>query len=171
MQAKHIAVGALALTLALAAAGCSSRPAGQEKEGTAGADMGNMDMGGNKDMQGMDMGGGEDMQGMEMGGHNERTYDVPADAPRMEVSMKNMRFNPSEFKIKAGEPVRFAVRNDDSVAHDFMLTGENGFDTGLLQPGETKEIGWIPEKPGTYEAFCSQPGHKDLGMTAKIVVE
>lgn len=195
MQAKRIALGILAVTLALAAAGCSSRPAGQEKEGAAGqptagaqtspeapgdkgaaekgqagepgADMGNMDMQGRGDM-----GGGKDMQGMGgMGGHNERTYDVPPDAPKTQVSMKNMRFNPSEFKLKAGEPVRFAIANEDSVAHDFMLDGENGFDTGVLQPGDKKEIGWIPEKPGTYEAYCSQPGHKQLGMTARIVVE
>ncbi len=199
MHVKRLAIVSLALVLGLVAAGCAQKsgPGGgkeqtgaaqQQQEATApgggaqGAKDSGMDMGGkdsSMDMAGkdggMDMGGGKDMQGMGgmggMAGHNERTYDVPPDAPKIEVSMKNVRFNPAEFRLKAGEPVRFAVGNDDTVAHDFMLDGENGFDTGVLQPGDKKEIGWIPEKPGTYEAYCSQPGHKDLGMTAKIVVE
>ncbi len=178
MKGKVVILVALlgSLVVALLAAGCSKNatgPTGAKPEATAepappSEKKEPVPPGEQKDMQNMKKGEAEKHGETEE--HGERSYDVPPDAPRLEIAMKNMRFDPPEFRLRVKEPVRFAVSNGDSVAHDFMVTGENGFDTGLLQPGEKKEIGWIPEKPGTYEAFCSVPGHRELGMTARITV-
>ena len=39
----------------------------------------------------------------------------------------------------------------------------------MVQPGESGQLTVTPQK-GTYELWCSVPGHKELGMDLKIQV-
>lgn len=183
-MSKKALVAAGLMILALVVAGCGgkqdtsgasdSSQVEQTSKPPKGADQtGSMDGMGGQDMQ-KPMEGMSDMAGRgegEGGGHNEKTYDVPAGAPQVAVKMKDIKFEPARIELKVGEPIRFVVENGDAVPHDFMLMGENGFDTGALEANAKKEIGWIPEQAGTYQAYCSQPGHKEAGMTAELVVK
>jgi len=38
------------------------------------------------------------------------------------------------------------------------------------EPGATNNLTFTPTKPGTYEFFCTVPGHKDAGMVGTMVV-
>jgi uncharacterized cupredoxin-like copper-binding protein len=51
--------------------------------------------------------------------------------------------------------------------HDHMMEG-NIVDTA---PGETKTLVWQFTKPGTFEFACNYPGHAEVGMEGKIVVQ
>jgi uncharacterized cupredoxin-like copper-binding protein len=82
----------------------------------------------------------------------------------------------SEFKIElpkiavhAGR-VTFDVQNDGKIQHDLVVQG-NGVDakTPLLDAGESKTLS-VDLKPGTYDLFCSVPGHKEAGMDVKLTV-
>jgi len=82
----------------------------------------------------------------------------------------------TEFKIAlpriavhAGR-VTFDVRNDGKIPHDLVVQG-NGVDakTPLLNAGESATL-TVDLKPGTYDLFCSVPGHKEAGMDVKLTV-
>lgn len=87
------------------------------------------------------------------------------------VFMREFEFEPRPLKVKAGM-VRFRLVNRGTVDHDFgipSLQGHNEHETHLVKPGETKVVE-IEMKPGTYEAVCTIPGHKEAGMTVMIEV-
>ena len=82
----------------------------------------------------------------------------------------------TEFKIAlpkiavhAGR-VTFDVQNDGKIPHDLVVQG-NGVDakTPLLDAGQSKTLS-VDLKPGTYDLFCSVPGHKEAGMDVKLTV-
>jgi uncharacterized cupredoxin-like copper-binding protein len=81
----------------------------------------------------------------------------------------------TEFKIAlASSPhagkVTFNVKNDGKLPHDFVVEG-NGVKekTPLLNPGQSKTLE-VDLKPGTYDVYCSVPGHKQAGMDVKLTV-
>ncbi len=82
----------------------------------------------------------------------------------------------TEFKIAlprvavhAGQ-VTFDVQNDGKIPHDLVVQG-NGVDakTPLLDAGQSKTLS-VDLKPGTYDLYCSVPGHKEAGMDVKLTV-
>ena len=82
----------------------------------------------------------------------------------------------TEFKIAlpkvavhAGR-VGFDVQNDGKIPHDLVVQG-NGVDakTTLLDAGQSKTLS-VDLKPGSYDLYCSVPGHKEAGMDVKLTV-
>jgi len=89
---------------------------------------------------------------------------------------QNVVAKESEFKIAlpstpvhAGQ-VTFDVQNEGKIPHDLVVQG-NGVDakTPLLDAGRSKTLS-VDLKPGTYDLFCSVPGHKEAGMDVKLTV-
>ena len=82
-----------------------------------------------------------------------------------------MRFQPDTITVKAGQPVTIAFKNAGIIPHDFV---SDGADTNVrlvnVGSGRTQSGTFEASKPGTYQVVCSQPGHKEAGMVAKIVV-
>jgi len=64
----------------------------------------------------------------------------------------------------------FDVKNDGHIPHDFVVQG-NGVDerTPTIQPGKSETLS-VDLKPGTYDVYCSIPGHKQAGMDVKLTV-
>ena len=95
-----------------------------------------------------------------------------ADAPVVNVTgMDNMKFDPSTIQVKAGQPVNIAFKNGGIIPHDFVTTGADTNVKLLNVPsGQTKTATFLANKPGTYQVICNQPGHKEAGMVAQIVV-
>ena len=89
---------------------------------------------------------------------------------------QNVVAKETEFKIAlpkaavhAGQ-VTFDVQNDGKIPHDLVVQG-NGVDekTPLLDAGQSKTLS-VDLKPGTYDLYCSVPGHKEAGMDVKLTV-
>jgi uncharacterized cupredoxin-like copper-binding protein len=81
----------------------------------------------------------------------------------------------TEFKIVLASPVHagkvtFDVKNDGKIQHDLVIEG-NGVKakTPLLDGGESKTLE-VDLKPGTYDVYCSVPGHKQAGMDLTLTV-
>lgn len=108
----------------------------------------------------------------------------------VQVSMTdNLRFEPAQFTVRAGETVRFEVTNTGAVVHEFLIGDEaaqEGFemdmsggsamphatDAGVsLEPGGSKTFEYTFAEAGELLAGCHEPGHYDGGMVAKITVE
>ena len=95
------------------------------------------------------------------------------DAQMVNVVAREFAFEPREIRVKPGM-VRFAVKNEGTVEHDFEIVGaaEHGaeHEQKLFKAGETYTLE-ADLKPGRYEAVCNVPGHKESGMVATVVVE
>lgn len=76
----------------------------------------------------------------------------PAKAGSVVVDIRQFTFAPAEIEITPGSTVTFA--NFDLVPH--TATGE-GFDTGALKKGESKEITF--SKAGDFPYLCTFHRH------------
>ena len=82
----------------------------------------------------------------------------------------------TEFKIAlpkttvAAGSYSFEVANDGKIEHDLVVEG-NGVDekTQTIEAGKTATLK-VDLKPGTYDVYCSIPGHKEAGMDVKLTV-
>ncbi|HSS80931.1 MAG TPA: plastocyanin/azurin family copper-binding protein [Gaiellaceae bacterium] len=82
----------------------------------------------------------------------------------------------TEFKIAlpkttvAAGSYSFEVKNDGKIDHDLVIQG-NGVDekTPTIAPGASATLN-VDLKPGSYDVYCSVPGHKQAGMDVKLTV-
>jgi plastocyanin len=88
-----------------------------------------------------------------------------------EVQMSDqLRFDPAEVTVSEGATI--TVKNDGTLQHDLKLR-QNGKEVGgtdLVDGGKSASLK-VTVKPGTYEMFCSVPGHEDGGMKGTFVVK
>jgi len=124
----------------------------------------------------------------------------PGGEPQLEVDrevtmvMTEFAFDPTEIRATVGERVRLVAVNRGAVLHDITTeafagdvettsgaaehVSTGGADHGAadsfhvaLNTGETVELVFEATEAGEYELFCSVPGHRQLGMTARLIVE
>lgn len=91
--------------------------------------------------------------------------------PVVGVVLREFEFEPRPLKAKAGT-VRFLLINRGTVEHDFTIPSVEGHDVHdkhLVKPGKTKTFE-LELKPGSYEAICTIPGHKEAGMVVVVQV-
>jgi uncharacterized cupredoxin-like copper-binding protein len=127
------------------------------------------------------------------------TYSAgePGDATRpariVQVTMTEadgkMLFIPSSIEVKKDAQVKFMLRNDGELDHEFILatTAENlkhaesmkknpdmehdDPNGKRLAPKKTDQIVWRFTKAGEFEYSCLIPGHREAGMIGTIVVK
>jgi len=134
-----------------------------------------------------------DMPGMQQDTHASMAGQPgdPAKVSRtIEVTMDDsMRFTPDKISVKAGETVRFFVKNAGKIPHEMVIgtldelkehaemmrkmPGMQHTEPNMitLKPGQRGGIVWQFDKPGTVDFACLVPGHLEAGMTGKIAVE
>jgi uncharacterized cupredoxin-like copper-binding protein len=79
-------------------------------------------------------------------------------------------FNPSEIRVKALEKVKIIFQNKGDASHNLTIEGL-GISTKTISSGKTDAIEFVSPASGTYNFFCSIPGHKTAGMTGSLIVE
>ncbi len=101
------------------------------------------------------------------------TQAAPKSAPKPKTT--TVAVTESEFKIKlastlqAGK-VTFNVENAGAIQHNLVIAGAGvNAQTKLIVAGGADKV-TATLKPGTYELYCSVPGHKQAGMDLKLVV-
>lgn len=109
------------------------------------------------------------------------------------VEAKEFQLSPSRIEAKVGQKIRINFSNKGTVQHDFSVMefpakemksqsiGSHDMDTGHSQQepqlhvtapgGKSGWVEFIPTKAGTYDVWCTSPGHKDAGMRAQLVVK
>jgi plastocyanin len=104
----------------------------------------------------------------EAGGESgEATEQSGAGAQEVTVVGHDIYFEPAEITATAGS-ITFTLPNEGAAQHDFSID-ELGIKVDM-PPGSTQTLeAEIPA--GTYEFYCSIPGHKDAGMVGTLVVE
>ena len=102
---------------------------------------------------------------------------------------KKMAFEPALVAVRKGEQIRFVLENIGIDDHEFVLATvkENRKHAALMKkfpdmehddpnakrlaPGAHSEILWKFTKAGTFEFACLIPGHREAGMSGKVVVK
>lgn len=129
--------------------------------------------------------------------HDEQlAYGEPGDPSKparmillaMRESSDGMHFVPDEIKVKAGEQVKFVIRNNGELDHEMVFaTLEENLKHGeqmaknpdmehddpnaaKVAPKQVQEIVWKFTKAGEFDFSCLIPGHREAGMFGKIVV-
>jgi uncharacterized cupredoxin-like copper-binding protein len=100
----------------------------------------------------------------------------------------NMRYSPSEIRVRQGETIRFVVKNSGKLKHELVLgtMGELKAHGELMKknpemehgdpymahvnPGKQEEMVWQFTKAGEFNYGCLAPGHFEAGMLGKITV-
>ena len=106
------------------------------------------------------------------------------------ISMTDdMRFSPETVNVSPGETVRFVVRNDGKLLHEFVLGTPQELDKHArlmekfpnmvhdepymahVDPAMQGEVVWQFNRPGEFDFACLLPGHFQAGMKGKIFVQ
>lgn len=106
----------------------------------------------------------------------------------VQVTAQNYRFSPATIEVTQKQTVRFVLRNPDSTEHDFQVDGlevmvgampaghvhEAGSVPGGFhvhaEAGATTTVTFVPMTKGTFQIYCTVPGHKDAGMVGTLSV-
>jgi len=132
-------------------------------------------------------------------GHSHETFTAgePGDPKKparvVPITMKEedgqMLFIPDKVEVKKGEQIRFVLRNNGELAHEFMLASkaENDKHAELmqkypdmehddpngktLQTKKSTDLVWKFTKAGEFEFACLIPGHREAGMHGKVIVK
>ncbi len=138
--------------------------------------------------------------GAHSGGHGhpdhasmETPYGKPGLAAKVsrsiEVEMSdNMRFTPSEIKVRKGETIRFVIRNSGQLRHEFSLGTKQELEEHYeqmkkfpdmvhdepnkvsLEPGQQGEVIWQFTRSGPVDFACLHVGHYEAGMKGLVRV-
>ena len=91
------------------------------------------------------------------------TLEVP-------VAAEGLVYDVTELTASAGEITLTSV-NDQAVPHNIAIEGPDGDVIGeIVQDGGVSEI-TVELPAGTYEYYCSVPGHREAGMVGTLTVE
>jgi uncharacterized cupredoxin-like copper-binding protein len=92
------------------------------------------------------------------------TQTGPTTSRTAQVSEIDYKIRLPESTLKTGK-YTFEVKNEGQVPHDLGV--QEG--TPTIAPGKSESL-TVELKPGSYELYCSIPGHKQLGMDQKVTV-
>lgn len=107
----------------------------------------------------------------------------------VEVDMADtMRFTPDNLTVKAGDTVKFVVKNSGQQMHEMVIGTESELKKhaelmrkhpGMeheepymahVASGKNEQIVWQFVRAGEYHFACLIPGHLEAGMKGRIVV-
>lgn len=136
--------------------------------------------------------------GTHAGGHGEMMAvgkpGDPAAADRVieivmrETASGEMIFEPAAIAVKKGETIRFAVRNEGELEHEFVLDEHSNLmkhkdammkapemehddpNAIRLDPGRHGEVVWTFANGGDFVFGCLIPGHYEAGMKGAVSV-
>ena len=95
------------------------------------------------------------------------TRPAKPQATKVAVSETEFKITPASTSFKAGQ-ITFQVKNTGKIPHDLAIK-QTGDKTKLIQPGDSAEL-TVTLKPGTYELYCTVPGHEAAGMKQNVTV-
>ncbi|GAA2872640.1 cupredoxin family protein [Aminobacter sp. P9b] len=132
-------------------------------------------------------------------GHSseKRAYGEPGDPRKparvVQVTMREtdgkMLFLPDLVQVRKGEQIKFVLRNNGEIDHELVIgTLEENLKHGeqmrrnpdmehedpnakRLAPKKTGEVLWSFSEAGEFDFSCLIPGHREAGMTGKIIVK
>lgn len=91
-----------------------------------------------------------------------------AEGQKVRVEMTEFKYTMGTTEVSAGK-VTFDLVNSGTVEHSFIIEGTD-VKSEQIRPGQTVTV-QTDLKPGTYTVVCDVAGHKEAGMTTRLVVK
>lgn len=102
------------------------------------------------------------------GGNGDEGDDgAPADADGITVTATEYAFDPETLEIAADTAVEISLVNEGIVEHDWTI---DELDVQIHTEAGESATATVTAPAGTYEVYCSIPGHRDLGMEGALTV-
>jgi len=108
----------------------------------------------------------------------------------LRLAMQDIGYETTALTTKRGEAVRIEMANHGQLTHDFTVDGiavtnvhkrgssEDGEHAAhepdlhfALDSGASGHLDFTPTEAGTYEYYCTVPGHREAGMHGTLTVE
>lgn len=87
----------------------------------------------------------------------------------VELDMVDIAFTQKELTIPANTDVTLHVVNQGAAVHNFTIDNP-AITSGDVQPGASTDV-TLNLPPGTYQYYCSIPGHREAGMVGTLTVQ
>ena len=93
---------------------------------------------------------------------------------------ENLHIVPERINAVQGDKIAAYVINAGTTPHDILFCGDGVNDASTckdrwsfvrLDPGQEANITVPVKKAGTFDYFCSIPGHKQGGMRGELIVQ
>ncbi len=99
------------------------------------------------------------------------TVDATGDSgvKEIEITNRGLVFSVSEMRVNVGDTVRVTFTNGGG-RHDWVLDEFDGAQTDVIRAGQSQTVEFVADKAGTFEFYCSVPGHRQAGMYGTFVV-
>jgi heme/copper-type cytochrome/quinol oxidase subunit 2 len=91
-----------------------------------------------------------------------------AHSKEITVTANEFLFGPDQIHLPANQEVTLTLVNDGMVEHDFEIRGLGHHLHAM--PGASDSMSVTISEPGSYEVYCTLPGHEEAGMKAEILV-
>ena len=105
-------------------------------------------------------------------------------ATELTVSMEDIRFDPAEWSVSAGEEISLTAINAGFLDHEFVIVeagseisttdefsdGDAYWETGAISGQTTSEFTFTAPEAGEYQVICTIDNHFDAGMAGTLTV-
>jgi len=111
-----------------------------------------------------------------------------AGVPSIRVTAEGRKFTPARIELPAGERAIITLQNGDGVEHDLRVDGlkvarldeldrpgeHEGADSSTLalhtRPNGTARLTFRAEQRGTFDFYCTTPGHREASMAGTLTI-
>jgi uncharacterized cupredoxin-like copper-binding protein len=98
----------------------------------------------------------------------------PANGPQ-DVQIKGtvmLKFEPATLTVKRDTPVRLTLTSTGALEHDWVVDNLDGKKVQVhAAPNASSTVEFTPTTAGTYQFYCSIPGHREAGLTGTLTVQ
>ena len=108
--------------------------------------------------------------GGDQGSSNNEGGNGGASGNAITITASDFKYEPAQFTFQQGQTYEITFVNDGPSTHDITID-DLGMNSGVINPGDSVTFEFTPEQAGSFEAYCTVPGHKDLGMVANVTVQ
>ena len=100
-----------------------------------------------------------------------RTVDATGGSGVKEIAVTNrgLVYDVSEIRVNVGDTVRVTYTNGGG-RHDWVVDEFEGAKTRVISAGQSETVEFVADRAGTFEFYCSVPGHRQAGMFGAFVV-
>jgi plastocyanin len=104
----------------------------------------------------------------------DRATATPAGPQAVEIKMGDYFYEPKDVTVRPGT-VRVTLPNSGPERpHTYAVKKLDGsadlFRSERVNTGDTQTVEFTVTEPGTYQVYCTLPGHADRGQTGTLVV-
>jgi plastocyanin len=91
---------------------------------------------------------------------------------KITIEMGEYYYKPATITVSPGASVTVTLKNAGTLQHNFYCDQINPTESSLVDAGKSADFTFTaPSQAGTYDFWCSVPGHKELGMVGKLEVK